>query len=104
MKKIKPMKTRIYLTGISLALILFNGCVKDPAVGPRGPQGPQGPAGNANVIGTNAVTVNWTYDSGMNAYTSQINASDITQDIVNTGSVQVFIQYGTEWWVLPDII
>jgi hypothetical protein len=98
------MKTSFYLPVISLAILLVSGCAKDTGVGPRGPQGPQGPAGNANVVGTNSVTVNWTYDSGMNAYTSQINAGDITQDIVNIGSVQVFIQYGTEWWVLPDII
>lgn len=34
---------------------------------------------------------------------SFFSSAEITQDIVDNGIVQVFIQYGNQWWVLPDI-
>lgn len=91
---------KIHLILFAIASTLFlKGCVKD---GPIGPQGPPGQDGNANVIGTNSVSVGWTLDG--NAWYSTINVPGITQDIVNKGTVQVFIQYGTEWWTMPDVI
>jgi hypothetical protein len=97
------MKTRIYLAAVvSAAMFMLNGCVKDAYIGPQGPQGSPGQDGNANVIGTNPVTVGWTLDGSV--YTSYLNVPDITQDIVNRGTVEVFIKYGGEWWVLPDVI
>ena len=99
-KQMKSMKNKITLSVLAFAAtLLINGCVKD---GPVGPQGPPGYDGNANVIGTNSVTVGWTLSG--NAYTSTINVPDISQDIVDKGIVEVYINYANEWWVLPDVI
>ncbi len=76
-------------------MLTFNSCRK-------GDTGPQGPTGNANVIGTNTITVSSWNASGHN-WTADLLTNAITPDIVDYGSVQVFIQYGNEWWALPDI-
>jgi hypothetical protein len=95
------MKNKLYLFAVAFsAIALLYGCGKDGAVGPEGPQGPQG---NANVLGSNALVIDWAYNSTTNAYTDTIGAQDISQDIVNTGSVEVFyLNNSTEWWPLPD--
>jgi len=91
-----------------IGLTTLVGCKKE--IGPEGPKGEQGVQaeqgqngddGNANVIGTNEVTIsNWSQSGS--AWFADITAQGITQDVVNTGLVQVFIQYGSEWWALPD--
>jgi len=88
-------KSILIVFTLIIVIITFNGCRK-------GDTGPQGPTGNANVIGTNTVTVSTWIASG-HAWTATLNVNAITQDIVNYGSVQVFVQYGNEWWALPDI-
>ncbi len=100
------MKSKIYLAAVALsAIALFGGCAKDGATGLQGPQGPAGADGtNANITGTLPINVNWAYNSGTYTYTDTLVDADITQDIVNTGSVQVFALYnGVEWWILPDV-
>jgi len=85
----------------------YAGCQKgekgDPGpAGSNGANGTDGVDGNANVIGTNTVIVsNWNMTGSF--YTAEITASGITQDIVNTGLVSVFIKYGSYWYSLPDI-
>lgn len=72
--------------------------------GTSGTNGTNGTNGNANVIGTNTVTTSassWTWGSPF--YTTVITAAGITQDIVDKGIVEVFIQYGIGWSNLPDI-
>lgn len=89
--------------GIMALLIMVISSCKKEVVGPQGEQGIQGEQGNANVIGTNEFTLNsshWT-QSGDQWY-SGATTTAITQDIVNSGLVQVFIKYGSEWWALPD--
>ncbi len=108
------MKTTKLISMAALGAVLaMTACSKDGAPGAQGPQGPRGYAGvngtngydgNANVIGTNSLTTasslwtasgtGWMYD---------LTATDITQAVVDKGIVQVFIQYGTEWWSLPDL-
>lgn len=77
--------------------LFFAGCK-----GKDGAPGAQGPQGNANVIGTNTVTVSSWTASGT-AWQASITAGGITADVVNTGTVQVFIKYSSGWWALPDI-
>ena len=85
------------LTG---SLLAATGCKK---TGPQGPAGKNGVDGNANVIGTDAFTVqNWT-QSG-NQWTATFNDADITPSIVDHGIVQIFKSYGTnDWTNLPDV-
>ena len=93
------MKNKIIaVTAILLIAITFTNCKK----GDTGPAGKDGVNGNANVVGTNIVTVNsWTASS--NSWSASMTASGITQNIVDKGVVSVFVQYGNEWWSLPDL-
>ncbi len=78
--------------------LIFSGCAKD---GETGPQGPAGATGNANVIATSTLTASWVLSGTY--YVAGMTVPAITQDIVDKGSVQVFTQYGDEWWALPDL-
>jgi hypothetical protein len=97
----------------ALTVLTFSSCKKE-VVGAKGDQGAQGiqgvqgaqgvkgQNGNANVIGSNEVTISsWTQNSI--SWTANLTMGAITQDVVNTGTVKVFIKYGSEWWALPDI-
>ncbi|MFY9307609.1 MAG: hypothetical protein WAQ28_01035 [Bacteroidia bacterium] len=104
------MKKTIILGMVALAGLMFDACTKakDGAPGAQGPAGVNGTNGtdgidgNANVIGTNTVTISsWTANGA--SWTANMTAAGITSDVVNTGTVQVFIQYGSSWWALPDI-
>jgi hypothetical protein len=101
---------------IALSMTLYSCKGKDGAPGPTGPAGTNGidgkdgtngingTNGNANVIGTNTITTfssDWT-GSGI-FYSTKFNVPGITQSIVDKGTVLVFIKYGTEWLLLPDI-
>jgi hypothetical protein len=92
-----------------IMLLAFISCKKGDTgemgpAGPKGDTGAQGPSGNANVIGTNQVTIsNWAWD-GTAFYVANISAAGITQDIVDKGMVQVFREYSAgNWTPLPDI-
>lgn len=97
---------KIILLLLAGGLLTVTGCRK---TGPQGPQGIQGPAGqngqdgNANVIGTDAFTVqNWTQTGSQ--WTATFNDADITASIVDHGIVEIFKSYGTnDWTNLPDI-
>ena len=94
------MKKSIILGVFALTALTFGACTKAK----DGAPGAQGPEGNANVVGTNTVTIpSSSWAANGTTWTTGITAAGITQDVVNKGSVQVFIQYGTEWWALPDL-
>jgi hypothetical protein len=105
------MKKTIFKTGLFLVVALFAmSCSKDGAVGPAGPAGANGingingTNGNANVIGTNTVSVpssSWTSSGGNTVWTTTLTASAITQTIVDRGMVSVFFQSGSGWIALP---
>lgn len=86
-----------HLKIMAIALLMAAaGCTKE------GPQGEAGKDGNANVVGTNTVTIsNWT--AAGNGWETTLSAPGITQTIVDKGIVQVFIQYDNQWWALPDL-
>jgi hypothetical protein len=88
---------KIIMIMLAGSLLVFNGCTK------TGPVGPQGPQGNANVIGEQPFTVtNWTLTS--NVYSATFTDANITQDIVNSGVVEIYKQYSDgSWSNLPDI-
>lgn len=90
---------------LSIVAIGLASCSKEGDIGPQGEQGVagvDGQDGNANVIGTNDFVVSGWSASG-SSWIASITAPDISQDIVNTGLVQVFRKYGNEWWALPDV-
>ena len=89
---------------LTIATTLFS-CAKDGKDGAVGPAGVNGTNGNANVIGSNTVTLNsGNWNAAGLYYYSDINWSVITQDIVNTGVVMVYEDWGSgQWQVLPYV-
>lgn len=105
---------------ILLVILFITGCAKDPIQGPPGPigqtgvngtngvngidgtNGVNGTDGNANVIGSNTVTIyssDWSNSSGV--YSANITLGAITQSIIDKGTVLVYRKYGSEWVLLP---
>lgn len=91
--------------------ILFTACKKKEIQGPKGEPGDPGVGGNANITSTNTFVVNtgsWTPDSAASAQKVTLNFSEITQEVVDKGSVKVYMQDGTPWaelpWNLGDLI
>jgi hypothetical protein len=104
------MKKTIFKTSIVMFIALIAmSCSKDGATGPAGPAGANGTNGidgNANVIGTNTVTISsWTSYASGSLWVGGLSATGITQSIVDKGIVSVFIQNtaGT-WTALPYTI
>ena len=108
------MKKTIFKTAVVLlTAIITISCSKDGATGPagatgmagtNGANGTNGTNGNANVIGTNTVSVlpsNWINNGGSTSWSTTLTAPAITQAIVDKGTVSVFFQLGTEWVALP---
>jgi hypothetical protein len=80
--------------------MFMGGCAKDGATGPAGPAGANG---NANVIGTNTVTVNGVNWTALSTYfETTLTDADITQAVVDNGVVLVYAQNGTTWAALPS--
>lgn len=97
---------RILLMAFAGCLISLSSCVRQGATGPQGPQGPQG---NANVVGEDAFTVTpsmWQWDAGLNGWIVTYSDPNITSDIANRGSVEIFLYHSYEnaWRNLPDIV
>ncbi|RAJ87656.1 hypothetical protein CLV59_101417 [Chitinophaga dinghuensis] len=73
-------------------IMLLGSCKK----GDTGPSGPAGPAGNANVIYSNWIqTSNWvksttSVGSGKVTYYFDVASNDLTQDILDKGTVLVY--------------
>ena len=97
MKKSITTSSAFAIVAIAVALT-FSACKK----GDTGPAGKDGKDGNANVIGTNNVTIS-SWSSGGTNWTATITVAGITQSIIDKGSVSVFVQYGSDWWSMPDI-
>src|ERR1700761_2114450 len=98
MKKLHPKMKKLLLLMLTGGALVFNSCSKT---------GPQGPQGNANVIGSSAFTVSSWSQTGSSYYAS-FSDPDITNDIVNTGAVEVYKLYvssngSTSWTNLPDV-
>lgn len=97
------MKKTIFKTAvILLTAIMTVSCSKDGATGPTGATGAAGTNGingNANVIGTNTLTVStWTSYSSGSLWGTSLSATGITQSIVDKGIVSVFIGDSSGSW------
>jgi hypothetical protein len=66
------------------AIASFDGC--------RGPEGPPGVNGVANIVTYDIATnsASWTYDAANDLYYADAQIPDITQDVVDAGTVQAF--------------
>lgn len=107
MKQVFSISCTLFLS----LLLIATGCKKgdtgpagpqgdqgDP--GPQGPQGPQGPPGSANVVYSDWIDVEYDPATNQNtgdtvAWVAEIPANAITQDILTTGVVKVYLNAGT---------
>ena len=90
------MKKSYALYGFAIILLygmLLSGCKKET--------GPQGPEGNANVHATIHVVQPTDWDVHATYLLKLLVDSNITQDIIDKGSVEMFVQFGTQWYPLP---
>ena len=93
--KMKKLKQIGLIMLIGIFTVMINGCAKD---GAPGAQGPAGVNGNANVLGSNTISVtssDWTL-SGY--YTTSFTLPAITQAIVDKGVVMVYEKMGAASW------
>lgn len=63
---------------------LFYSCKKE---------GPPGKDGNANVVSSTVTVTNWVYSAP--SYVATISYAAITQEIINSGAVLVYVESGT---------
>jgi hypothetical protein len=94
-------KLSTLVLGVLTSIVFLSSCTKETTA-PAGPRGPEGPAGASPVYGVGTFTVSTWTQSGA-SWIADIYVSQLTQNIVDYGTVQVFVQYGTEWWAMPDI-
>jgi hypothetical protein len=98
-----------FVLSIMLITLSMLSCKKEGPIGPQGPAGTNGingidgVDGNANVITytVNTTSANWTCSSICYV---DVTCPGITQDIVNTGSVHVFMESPTQagaWLNMP---
>ncbi len=93
----KKMFYRFFVVASVCSIFLIIGCE-----GSEGPVGPAGEDGNANVKSEiiRVFGYDWEYIDGL--YGIDIYTSLITQDIVNSGLVYVFLEAGDGiWFALP---
>ncbi len=104
----KQNKQKLMFILTLLGGMLFYGCAKDGAIGPKGDKGADGTNGtngtngNANVNGaTVTVSANqWAFDNG--TYYTVAMYSPITQEIIDKGAVLVYYgDDGSSWDQLP---
>lgn len=86
---------------VSIALLMlffFTGCKKE-----KGPAGMQGPKGTANVIYSDWITVedsDWIHVTD-NSWKFEIDAPNITQEIIDKGDFRVYARYNGYLRALP---
>ena len=86
MNFIKTISTSLLL----LSIVLLSGCEKE---------GPAGADGNANVVSTTFTSSAWTFNSP--SWMLSYNYPAITQEIINTGAVLVYIRVNNSYNQLP---
>jgi hypothetical protein len=84
------------MLGLLVVTMFLSACKKKEVVGPAGP------AGNANVksLTVSTVAADWT-GNGVDGYSITISAPLITADIVATGAVLCYLEYGGTTYALP---
>lgn len=89
MNSVKTIKTLMLLAAITI----FGGCAKE------GPAGEDGKDGNANVVSTTITSTDWTFNDP--SWVLSLNYPAITQDIINSGAVLVYVKVGESYNQLP---
>src|ERR1700748_315756 len=81
------MKKFVIFFSSLIFVIFFDACQ-----GPVGPQGPPGYNGVANIVAYDISTnsSSWTYDTNNDLYYSDAQIPDITQAVIDAGTVQAF--------------
>ena len=96
-RKLKFFKMNSIKSITSLVLLvtmtIFSSCKKE------GPAGPAGKDGNANVVSSTITSSSWAYTEPSWAITFTDPA--ITQEIINSGAVLVYIKVGDNYTQLP---
>lgn len=92
MNSIKTISTLLLL----VTMTIFSSCKKE---GPEGPAGKDGVDGNANVVSSTITSSAWAYNAPSWAITFTYPA--ITQEIINSGAVLVYIKVGNNYNQLP---
>ncbi len=91
-------------TGLGLLALMFTlaSCSKEGDTGPQGPAGPAGPAGPtgpqgpAGETGTaNVIYSAWIPVSSDETGYSEIEAPSLSKDILNSGSIKVYVNLGS---------
>ena len=99
-------KTTIMKNVLLMGLFVLFGtaCTKE-IPGPQGPSGPAGSNGNANVRSRSFVSQSFFFNTAANVYEVFLDWDGLTAEVVNKGSVQVYIapanNNGIEWNFLP---
>lgn len=89
------MKKTIIVCLAFLSLALFiSSCTKEGDIGPAGKDG------NANVSSKYYTVSSWSVPAAGSIYTDIAN-SDITQSVIDSGSVMVYLNVNNAWTPLP---
>lgn len=114
------MKNGVKITRRFLGILLIGGlltaCSKDGDIGPQGetgpegdvgPEGPQGQPGTANVIYSEWIDTEFSDPINATGAGFDIEAADITQEILDQGTILVFGRnltiFGFDYFALPFI-
>src|SRR5450432_3277895 len=87
MKHVKSL-----LAVATIVIMALVGCSKGDT-GPAGAAGPAGPAGPSNVMYSDWVTLNFTYNSNDSAFEDTLPAPAITSGILDSGVILSYIQF-----------
>ena len=100
MQTLKPYKMKHNINKITIvaALVMFAGSFTACVKGDRGDAGPQG---NANVLsGQSTIHANdWTWDATYLDNYVNLQVDDITQDVLDNGTVSVFFGDNSNGWI-----
>ena len=96
-------KSITIILGAAVLMADFGACKKDEYQ-PKGDYQPKGNYGNANVISGTVTISNWTYDGANKEYTATVIDNDITQKVVDAGTVMVYVYDGGVNIALPVTI
>lgn len=94
-----PFAIFICITGF-----LFSNCNKKEIQGPQGEPGTPGGGGNSNISASETFTVasgDWVTDSALFGRRVTLNYVGITKEVVEKGSLKMFMKMGTTWAELP---
>jgi hypothetical protein len=89
---------------VLITAFTLSGCKKEAVVGPPGPagangtNGTNGKDGNANVVSGTVNVTTWTYSAPDAAYIANITSQSITQNVLNSGAVLVYLKYAENVW------